>query len=111
MLEPLATTIACTSRHWVAMILNREQAAFVRNLRKLLPHVRLTLVVAGSPFDAADIEADEYLFTYGVHPAMMGVLRDVMHGEARAPGRLPVAVEGIGAVGEGETDYRPKPAL
>lgn len=107
MLEPLAMTVACTSRHWVAMILNREQAAFVRNLRKLLPQVRLTLVVAGSPFDAADIEADEYLFTYGVHPAMIGVLRAVLQGEARAPGRLPVAVEGIGAVGEGETDYQP----
>jgi beta-glucosidase-like glycosyl hydrolase len=95
----------CGPTRWVASIQNRSQAALVAAVRERIPHVPLTLVVLGSPHDAAGIEADDYVFTYGAGQSSIEATLEVLNGSGVAPGRLPVDVAGVGTAGEGATDY------
>lgn len=91
----------CAPARLIASIQNRSQAALVAELQGRIPGVPLTLVVLGSPYDAAEIEVDDYLFTYGSGSQSRRAALDVLKGTVPAPGRLPVEVEGVGRIGEG----------
>ena len=107
----VAEITACGPSRWVALIQNRSQAELVASLTKQIPGLALTVIVAGSPYDAAGIEADEFLFTYGSRAGAMDAVIDVLEGRKAAPGRLPVDVDGIGGIGEGETTTCPDIAV
>lgn len=100
--EPLARQIAAGGARVVAAIQNRGQAAVVARARELAPRMDLTLVVLGSPGDAASIRAGRYIFSYGFLGLEQRAALEVLRGTACAPGRLPLDVPGIATVGEGD---------
>jgi len=53
------------------------------------------LVATDTPYLLGYGSAPVEVATYGTTPGAMGALVDVLTGEARAPGRLPVAVDGV----------------
>ncbi|WP_343900828.1 hypothetical protein, partial [Nocardioides aquaticus] len=53
------------------------------------------LVATDSPYLLGYADAPVEVATYGTTPGAMTALLRVLTGEARAPGRLPVAVDGV----------------
>ncbi|WP_250036153.1 glycoside hydrolase family 3 protein [Paractinoplanes maris] len=56
----------------------------------------IVVAAVGTPYDLASFpEAKTYVVAYGYQPPSLAALAAVLRGEARAPGRLPVTVDGL----------------
>lgn len=101
-IETAVRSIVATEGPVVAAIQNRWMVAILDAVRARQPDRHLTAIVLGSPYDAAGLGADRYIFAYSFLPVAQQAALDVLQGKRCAPGRLPVDLGAIGRLGAGD---------
>ncbi|GIF00798.1 glycoside hydrolase family 3 protein [Paractinoplanes rishiriensis] len=104
-----AVTAARAADVTVVTTFNAWSDTAQQNLVAALLDTGKPIVVAavGAPYDIASFpQATTYLAAYGYQPVTVTALARVLRGEATAPGRLPVTVEGFFKYGDGQPTSR-----
>ncbi|MET0419697.1 MAG: glycoside hydrolase family 3 N-terminal domain-containing protein [Actinoplanes sp.] len=92
-------TVVITSNAWNDVTQQRLVAALLDAGRPIV------VTAVGAPYDIAYFpQVTTYVCAYGYQPPSIAALAGVLTGRARAPGRLPVTIEGLFPYGSGLTE-------